>query len=219
MPKTKIDYSKTIIYKIACKDVNIKQTYGGHTTNIIKRRNCHKSICNNINSKDYNVYIYKFIRDNGGWDNWEMLWCYDFPCNSKREALLEERNFIEKEKCELNSSRPYITEEENKETHKKWIDENKNKILEKQKKYNEEHKENIKEYQKDYQKIYKKKNKDKIKEYNKKYNKKWIEENKDEISAKKKIKYTCMVCGSTLRIADKSRHEKSKKHLKYCEKI
>ncbi len=200
------NYAKTVIYKIVCKDVNIKQSYGGHTTNIIKRRQAHKNICNNATYKHHNSYVYKFITENGGWDNWEMLWIYDFPCNSKKEALLEERNFIEKEKCELNSIRPHTTEEEkqkqNKEQCKKRYNENK----EKDKEYSEKNKEKIAEYQKNYRE----ENKEKIKEYKKNYR----EENKEKL----KEKYTC-VCGSTITISSKFHHEKSKKHIKFCQKI
>jgi len=33
MPKTEIDYSSTIIYKLVCNDLNITDNYVGHTTN------------------------------------------------------------------------------------------------------------------------------------------------------------------------------------------
>ena len=49
MPKKDIDYSKTIIYKIVCNDLNITDVYVGHTTNFIKRKARHKYDCNNIN--------------------------------------------------------------------------------------------------------------------------------------------------------------------------
>jgi len=73
------------------------------------------------------------------------------------------------------------------------------------KKYREENKEKINEKQK---KIYQE-NKEKIKEQAKKK----YENNKEQ----RKQKYTC-VCGSTLTICKKLRHEKSKKHLNYCKK-
>ena len=38
MPKENIDYSKTIIYKIVCKDINIKDCYVGSTTNFTNRK-------------------------------------------------------------------------------------------------------------------------------------------------------------------------------------
>ena len=47
MPKKEIDYSKTIIYKIVCNDLNIKDCYIGSTTSFTKRKNRHKSNCNN----------------------------------------------------------------------------------------------------------------------------------------------------------------------------
>ena len=66
MPKEVIDYSNTIIYKIVCNDPNITDCYVGSTTNIVKRRQSHKSVCNNENSKLFNFYVYQFIRENGG---------------------------------------------------------------------------------------------------------------------------------------------------------
>ena len=38
MPKKEINYQNTIIYKIRCKDLNIKDVYVGHTTNFIQRK-------------------------------------------------------------------------------------------------------------------------------------------------------------------------------------
>ena len=45
------DYNKTIIYRIVCKDATITDCYIGHTTNIVKRRQEHKNICNMYNSQ------------------------------------------------------------------------------------------------------------------------------------------------------------------------
>jgi len=36
MPRTPVDYSKTIIYKIVCKDLSIVDLYVGHTTDLEK---------------------------------------------------------------------------------------------------------------------------------------------------------------------------------------
>ena len=47
MPKTQINYSSTIMYKICCKDTLITEIYIGHTTNFIQRKNQHKISCNN----------------------------------------------------------------------------------------------------------------------------------------------------------------------------
>ena len=52
MPKNEIDYSNTVIYKITCRDLNIKDLYVGHTTNFVQRKYSHKQSC--INSKNIN---------------------------------------------------------------------------------------------------------------------------------------------------------------------
>ena len=38
MPQKPIDYSKTIIYRIVCKDINIKECYVGSTTDFKGRK-------------------------------------------------------------------------------------------------------------------------------------------------------------------------------------
>ena len=67
------DYNNGFIYKLCCKDVNIKEIYVGSSTNYKQRKQSHKSDCTNENSKRYNSCAYQFIRDNGGWDNWSMI--------------------------------------------------------------------------------------------------------------------------------------------------
>ena len=224
------DYAKTIIYKIVCKDINIRQSYGGHTTHLIKRRQAHKSNCNNINSKKYNYYLYQFIRQNGNWENWEMLWCYDYPCKTKRESEFEERNFIEINKCELNCvKRPYISEEEkkeyDKENHKEYYKNNKDEILEYDKEYRDKNKDKIKEKAKEYyeenkdiileyHKEYRENNKDKIAEYDKEYR----EKNKDKIEEKRKKIVICE-CGSEVRKSGLLAHKKTAKHKKLMDLV
>ena len=73
MPKIKINYNNTIIYKLVSTDVDIKECYIGHTTNFNKRKCAHKYDCININSKNYNFNMYQFIRQNGGFNNWLII--------------------------------------------------------------------------------------------------------------------------------------------------
>ena len=49
MPRTPMNYENNIIYKIVCKDVEVKDVYVGHTTHFIERKSRHKSCCNNKN--------------------------------------------------------------------------------------------------------------------------------------------------------------------------
>src|ERR1700752_274161 len=112
MPKQEIDYKNTIIYKIVCKDINIKDLYVGSTTNFIKRKYCHKSRCNNIKSKNYNSVVYKFIRDNKGWNNWDMIMVEEYPCENNLQKLQRERYWIETLQAKLNIQIPILTKEE-----------------------------------------------------------------------------------------------------------
>tara|TARA_R110000803_G_scaffold109843_1_gene178206 strand:+ start:1531 stop:2070 length:540 start_codon:yes stop_codon:yes gene_type:complete len=70
----------------------------------------------------------------------------------------------------------------------------------------------IYETRKEYIKEYRKENRQQQLEWEKEY----YQKNKEKILEQKKQKYTCK-CGSILRIGEKARHEKSKKHLAYIE--
>ena len=54
MPKHNTDFSKTKIYKIVCKDLNVPDVYVGHTTDFTRRKCKHKQDCNNPEAKNYN---------------------------------------------------------------------------------------------------------------------------------------------------------------------
>jgi len=143
MSRTKLDYSKTTIYKICCKDISIREIYIGHTTNIRKRKNCHKSDCNNVKSLKYYSIKYKYIRENGGWDNFDMIEIEKYNAIDANDAKKRERYWVDELKATLNK---YIPTRDMKE----WRDNNKEKILKQMKEYNENNKEKIKEYYKKY---------------------------------------------------------------------
>lgn len=126
MPKQPINYQKSIIYKIVCKDLNINDCYIGSTTNFIKRRCQHKSSCKNKNDNAYNRKVYKFIRENGDWQNWDMIPIEDYKCDNKLQLLKQERMYIEQLKPTLNNEIPTRTL---KEYQKSYYEENKEKIL------------------------------------------------------------------------------------------
>jgi hypothetical protein len=115
MPKQAIDYSKTIIYKIVCNDLNIKESYIGSTINFRQRKHTHKSYCINEKSEKHKLKIYQTIRANGGWDNWNMIEIEKYSCEDGNEAKTRERYWIEKMQSSLNMNRPIITKEEAKQ--------------------------------------------------------------------------------------------------------
>jgi hypothetical protein len=108
MPKVEIDYSNTIIYKISCKDPSIKDIYVGHTTNFVQRKHAHKQACNNIKSSCYNLKLYKTIRENGNWGNWDMTIIQFYNCKDLSEARQKEQQHFKDLNATLNSIEPYI---------------------------------------------------------------------------------------------------------------
>ena len=196
----KVDYQKTFIYKLCCRDPTITDIYVGHSTNFKQRNKLHKFGCNNINSKKSNSYNYRFIRENGGYDNWIMIKLYEYPCNNKRQAEAEETNTMIELGATLNMRKSFITEEEKKEYNKNF-----------NKKRYENNKEEIKKYSKEYYHNNKT-------EMDKKW-KKYYENNKTEINEKRKVKVKCEFCGFELQKNCLRQHQKTQKCMKFQEFI
>jgi len=113
MPKEKVDYSKTEIYKLIHKDdVDNENIYIGSTTNFRQRKCAHKTNCNNEKVKSYNSKVYTNIRLIGGWSEWSMILVEKFPCIDKRESLVRERYWIDHYKTVLNIQLPCRTQKE-----------------------------------------------------------------------------------------------------------
>ena len=100
------NYTQSCIYKIACKDPDIDDTYIGSTCNVVKRRHQHKHSCNNPNSKDHNQYVYRFVREHGGWQNWDIYIIEQLSCTTKIAKEQVERGYIESLKPTLNKCIP-----------------------------------------------------------------------------------------------------------------
>ena len=214
MPKKIIDYSKTIIYKLVCNDLNTTDVYVGHTTNYVKRKASHKERCNNEKSKKYNLKVYKVMRENGGWDNWSMIEIEKYPCNDMNEATKQERYWYEQLNANMNQLNPNRNQAEYLEVKKEYF-----KI--KNKEYRELHKDEIREGRK----LYRDSNKDKIKEHRHEYYeenkdkvlnklKVYRENNKEKLKERKSEKHSCE-CGKNYTINHKKRHERTKFHQDY----
>ena len=224
-------YAKGMIYKLCCKDANITEIYIGSTINKHRRKAHHKSVCNNPNSKMYNIRLYQFIRDNGGFDNWDLVILEEYPTENKNELTWKEREWIEKLKPALNSYRPIITTEEYCEYHKKYYEENSEQINERTKKYREENPEKISERTKKYYennseqirertKKYREENPEKVREISKKYRennseklrertKKNYENNREKVSEKNKERVKCEICNKDLARCSLTKHKKN----------
>ncbi len=172
------DYSKCVNYKLCCKNLDVKEIYVGSTCNFTKRKNEHKSSTNNLNSKNYNIKVYKFIRDNGGFENWEMIMIEEYPCGNKMQKVKRERYWCEELKSELNSDVPGRTIKEYYENNKKKYSEYTKEYYENNKKYCEKYSEKRRVYTKEYYET----NKEKLKQRKNE----WREKNKDAINQKQR---------------------------------
>jgi hypothetical protein len=159
MPRIPIDYSKTLIYKLVhTEDYDNSNVYVGCTTDFRRRKTSHKHSCNNEKNRCYNQKKYQYIRDNGGWDNWNMIEIEKYPCNDKREAEAREVYWQSYFNSQLNMRKSYITDEQNKDR----ISRQKKVHYENNKEQKKLYYENNKEQKQEYYKIYYENNKEKI---------------------------------------------------------
>ena len=143
MPKTSIDYSKTIIYKIEHVE-NEDLVYVGHTTCWDKRKCKHESNYYNEGGTHYNLKLYKMIRDNGGWNMFRMIEVEKFPCVDKREAERRENEVMKDLKANMNTYKSYLTKEELEEIQREYKIINRVELNEKQRVYTIKNKNKIK---------------------------------------------------------------------------
>jgi hypothetical protein len=111
MPRLPVDYSKSIIYKICSRDKTITSssdvsirtyTYIASTTDeFVKRKSAHKSSCNNQKNRYHNLLLYAVIRENGGWENFEMIQIEEHPCHNKRELEFREEQIRREYACSM----------------------------------------------------------------------------------------------------------------------
>lgn len=126
-------YQNSIIYKLCHQnDLDNENIYVGSTSNFRCRKYQHKTNCNNEKRKHFTASVYQFIRDNGGWDEWQMLPIEVYPCIDKKELEVRERYHIELLKSKLNTYIPTRTTKE-------WREDNKEKIQERMGEYRKEY--------------------------------------------------------------------------------
>jgi hypothetical protein len=112
--------------------------YIGHTTNFTQRKNSHKSRCINAHNKCHNFLLYKSIRENGGWENCEMVPIEEYECDTVVQARIREEHHRQEYNAELNARKAYSTKqeyfdnhrEENKQRSKNWYANNIDRVRE-----------------------------------------------------------------------------------------
>lgn len=194
------NYSNCVFYKIEhCEKPDL--FYIGSTTNFMVRKRQHESACNNTNNILYeNTKLYKMMRENGGWDYFEMSIIEEYPCIYKcemlerfkelKEELKPTMNFIglsDEEKANriaLNKANKAITGnviDTTKQKQKEWRELNRDFVNQRQREYYQANKTLVKNISRKYQNN----NKDKINMKQKEY----YEQNKEKVLEKKKEYY------------------------------
>lgn len=204
--KTKINkmvnYENGMIYKLCCKNPEIKDIYIGSTTNFRLRKNSHKCRCHKETNSKHHLYVYRFIRENGGFINWDMVLLEKVNCKDRKELHKKEREWFDKINPTLNCDKPA-------RTHKEWHEDNKERMKQWEKEWREKNKEKIKQKKKEYYE----KNKEKIKEWREK-NKEKLKQKSKEYREKNKEKGNCPHCNKEMYKINLTRHIK-----KYCKEI
>jgi hypothetical protein len=90
-----------VFYLFKCKNETIKDCYIGKTTNFLQRKAIHK-----YNWETGNCKLYLCMRQNGGWDNWEMEPVHRVICSHETSCFLEE-SFMLRYATTLNMHRQY----------------------------------------------------------------------------------------------------------------
>ena len=240
-----VDYQKGKIYKIVCNVTD--EIYIGSTCQSTLARRLSGHVTDNTKKKK-GIITYSTssnsIIDRG---NYSIYLIENFPCNNNDELHKREGEIIKQmqnDNIVVNKNVPGRTPAE-------YIVDNRDKVKEYRKIYNEQNKDKIKEYKKEYHhqnkdkineqtKLYNEQNKDKIKDYKKEYrhqnkdkisesHKQYYEQNKDKIKEQTKLyreqnkdkinEHIHCDCGMTYSRSHKSRHCKSKKHIKLLEQL
>ena len=170
------------IYKLIKKDaINDDIVYIGSTDDIEARMSKHKYSCNNIKQRDYNRKVYKYIRDNGGWDEWKYEIVNEVEVALREDAGIYEGEYIIKynaiNKLNTDVAGRCLNKSKN-QYHKEKHERNRENILQKKKEMYERNKEVI--LQKSKEKY--ERNKDAIKQRVNEYRNK----NKDAINQRRR---------------------------------
>jgi predicted GIY-YIG superfamily endonuclease len=185
------------IYKLIKKDaINDDIVYIGSTDDIEARMSKHKYSCNNIKQRDYNRKVYKYIRDNGGFDEWTYEIIDEVEVALRNDAARYEGEYIIKydaiNKLNDRVAGQCLNKSIN-QYHKEYRERNKERLSQKDKEKHERNKEVISQKKKEYyernkgyilQSVneYRNKNKDAINQRRREYN----EQNKDDINERRR---------------------------------
>lgn len=184
----KQDFTTAVIYHIRRIDTKMV-IYVGSTTDFKQRQRSHKNVCYNSNNKmKYNYPIYCYIRENGGFDCFEVIPVSFLKLENKVELLIEEQKEIDKFDELFNKYHSFPTTQHKKDL--KTVHDSQ---------YRERHDEEIKAHKKKYYEEHKEEIKAKVKT--------WAENNKEKLFEP----LECPRCKTMTSKKHIKRHQKSQK--------
>jgi len=156
------DFSNCYIYHIIDSDKVVH--YVGSTSNMNSRKSSHKYRCNTEHDKFYHLDIYKHIRDNGGFDAFEIVPIQKIEnISNKTELLIAEQTEINKFSNLKNKNGSYRSSR--KEINKIYYEKNKDQINQQ----NRQWQKNNPEKHNEHNRTYREKNRDKLNEKQRQY--------------------------------------------------
>lgn len=193
------------IYKLIKKGaVNDDMVYIGSTNDVKWRMYNHKCRCTNPESPKYNYKVYKYIRENGGFDEWEMIVIdeIEVPLIKCEQRDKYEQEYITKYDAVNKLNIHYSSR-----THQEYREENRELIRERDKIYYENNRELLLEKKK----VYRENNREILSE-KKKIN---YYKNRELLLEKKKQKVCCCICGSFVGKDDLCKHQRTQKCINF----
>lgn len=121
LDSSQVDRFNYIFYMIHRKGLTVRDIYDeengehyiGSTRRTAHRRMIeHKKNYNLQHDEHHNYKLYKYIKDNGNFDNWECSVIEIHDNLTKKEAFMHEKWLIEIYKSQLNEIHPFTTHEE-----------------------------------------------------------------------------------------------------------
>mgnify|MGYP005996765703 CR=1 FL=1 len=163
-----------ITYCLVC-NITGEKYYGSSTKTLETRLNSHIS--------KYNTCVSRQIIERGDYDIYQLG-----EYETELEAKMKEKWYINNKEC-INKNNVLVTDEEIKQYHKQYRENNKEEIKQYAKQYSKKYCENNKEEKKQYDKQYYENNKEKKKEYyekNRERVKEYREKNREKIREREK---------------------------------
>ena len=137
---------KFTIYRIVSKNQELKNCYIGKTRNLTSRIRQHKSDSINIQSRRYNLPMYQYIREHGGFENFEVINLKDIWIDGAENTSIHEQYYFELYGGFINCLNTYYPNRKARETSLIYYYKHKEQVTEYQAKYRNEHKEQTVKY-------------------------------------------------------------------------